>query len=678
MSNYNYLQQIQKLLPTIQGRHILNYLIEKKESGEIRTLDEFKSQLKTLTDNLLNNKIVPTFTARKAIAKQDISSESYNKMLKEIANDLETCFTEANNLDEIISAHHNLIKDVSFKTIKLAIAKLESQIALYEFINSTNIGVDDSQFNTFRETDIITTSRNDKNGNIVFKDLLNNNIVSEEETAYIDQVGERLSLGLQVEKYIDISGVKLLANANSVRSEIDANFTNSNINNLIDNQTNTFWALPILLSNIKTDGVTIELQLDLPATQEVNFIELFPIGKFPVTLLNLYYLDSTNTRQTLINNEQTLNQQTRINFNKIFTKSFVVVLKQESFVETQFEQIEKTPLFRRIITNQFNTIIKSNLSDIKNDLKTIITSEFLKDLFVISNEINELSKYYEYTFALDNIKVGYASYYDRSIYVPQSKTINQPTLIGLTVEEIRPYIDLTTNEQGFIEDIYPIESSNINKKYYKGSIEYNLHIFSYDNSGYQFAIDSIPILPHEANRIYHEKLIFTEKTDDLYINNNAGILRFYTNNDASTIYMYKNGILLTCGTDWEIYNTLSVTNPNTGKPMKRGVKLLTDPSPLDIYTISYNPIQSNTMLRISNNANFLQNVDLVGDNTIRLAKDNLIIFDDFRKGYKLDKIEVYLQIMLRNNSNDNFVSPYLEEYLLVFNSKNDEKFSKEY
>lgn len=678
MSNYKYLEKIQKLLPSTQGRHILNYLTQQKESGEIRTLDEFKSHLKELTDTLLGDRIIPTLVLNKAIAGKDIDSETYNKMLQQLANDLETCFVEANNLDEIISAHHNLIKDVSFKTIKLAIAKLESQIQLYEFIDKTQIGVDDSQFNTFRETDNLATSRLDKNMSIVFSDLLKKEIINEEEAADIDPVGERLCLGYNVQKFVKLAGVRLLANENSTRSEVDASFTNANINNIIDGQNNTFWALPVLLSNINTSGVSAEVQIDLATMQEINFLEIDPVGKFPMTITGIDYLDSAYIRTSLISSDIKLTKQTRINFDKVFAKSLIITFRQEAFSEIQFQQIEKTPLFRAVITNKYNTKIDNSLSSIKNDLKSIVTSDFLKNIFTITDEIEPLSRYYEYVFALDNVRLGYATYLDRSVYVGQSKRIDKPTLIGLTTDELRPYIDLSTNDQGIIEFDYPTESSTENKIFYKGSLEYNLHIFSYNESDYLFSIDSIPVLPYRTSRIYHERLFFAEKTDVSYINNNAGVLRFFTNADVSTIYMYKNGILLECGTDWELYNTLTISNPNTGSPMKRGIRLLFDPSPLDIFTVSYNPVQSNTMSRISSNTGLLSNVDLTGDNTIRIVPENLIIMDDFRKGHQLDHIDVYLQIVLRNNSSDDFVSPYLEEYMLVYNSKDEEKFTKDY
>jgi len=121
MAIAKYLEKYRSALAKTQGQQVLKTLLGKKDSGEIRNLDEFKDRLKKLTTELLSNKIRPTFRLWPAIPGEEISSEQYNDMLERIHNDLETAFREANTIDEVLAAHCELINNVSLKVLRYAI-----------------------------------------------------------------------------------------------------------------------------------------------------------------------------------------------------------------------------------------------------------------------------------------------------------------------------------------------------------------------------------------------------------------------------------------------------------------------------------------------------------------------------------------------------------------------------
>ena len=78
MATSNYLEKFRSTLSASQGDKLLKILVKKRDKGEIRTLDEFKDRLKTLTNQLLSNQIKPTLTLLEAFPGHDISSERYN------------------------------------------------------------------------------------------------------------------------------------------------------------------------------------------------------------------------------------------------------------------------------------------------------------------------------------------------------------------------------------------------------------------------------------------------------------------------------------------------------------------------------------------------------------------------------------------------------------------------
>jgi len=75
MSVSNYLEKFRSTLSASQGQQLLKILVKKRDSGEIRTLDEFKDKLKALTAQLLENQIKPTLILLQAIPGADTSSE---------------------------------------------------------------------------------------------------------------------------------------------------------------------------------------------------------------------------------------------------------------------------------------------------------------------------------------------------------------------------------------------------------------------------------------------------------------------------------------------------------------------------------------------------------------------------------------------------------------------------
>jgi len=348
MSN-TYLDKFRSSLPTTQGNQILKLLLSKRDSGEIRTVDEFKAQLQKLTAEVLAERITPTMKLFKAIAGADTSSDQYNDMLARIMDDLEAAFSEANNIDEIVAAHHNLVSGVALKSLRYGINELESKISLYEFLNRSAKGFDDALFNTFRESLKLNTARSDTASALVFVDPRKHEIILEDEDAQVDLVGERLILGANLNNYLAIQRATWLSNANSIRSELNVEFKNSRVSNIVDNTDNTFWVVPVLLRSVRSSGVPLEVALQLNASQDVNFIEIEPATSFPMVLIGIDYYDANNERQSSGATSVTLLGPTRVNFGRITTSNLILRFRQDNYEEIQFTQKAGESNFHRAV-----------------------------------------------------------------------------------------------------------------------------------------------------------------------------------------------------------------------------------------------------------------------------------------------------------------------------------------
>lgn len=668
-----FLDKFRSKLPTTQGNQILRRLVEKRNSGEIRTLDEFKNRLKELTTELLKERLKPTIKLFDAVPGRDISSTQFNDMLSHIEDDLEAAFIEAENLDEVIEAHHQLIQQVSLKTIRYSLNQLKAKVSFYEFISNNTAGFDDALHNTFTEAGKLSTSRADEAASLVFWDPRKGSSISEDEDAIIDIIGERLTAGGKELTYIIPKDIEWLANENSIRGEINVEFENSDLNNLLDNTLNTFWVVAILLNEINTSGVSCELRLALPGTRDVNFVEIEPATDAPLVLTDIGYYSASNERQSVSVADTIIQGKTRINFQKIAAKDLILRFRQDNFKEIQYVEQLAQSNFHKALTNE---TVPANTLDISSDLEEILSSDFvINDVFQAQDTTGSLKKYYQYLVGFDNIRLGHHLYDDRSVYASSKKVVSNPRALGLKVEETRPVQNISSSIITSSNYLYPNRETVEDNKIYHGAIEYWVVGESYNSSGFLIATDIFPILPYQAKRVYHERLIFTHKSSSSIVNNNQGSLVFYTTEDPLDILVYKNGILLEYSTDWTfvadgVDDKLTVENPDSGARMRRAVQITATVNPMDIYTVSYTPTVSNSLVIPSDDTLFTT-VDLTGDHTVRMCKDNIVVLDKFRDSYEVAKAHFYLIIIFRRTSSVNNFSPAVEEFTLATGSRGD-------
>jgi hypothetical protein len=582
----NYLDKFHSSLPKSQGNQILKRLVSKRDSGEIRNVEEFKSKLQSLTQKILEERITPNFNLIKAIVGTDISSEEYNEMLNRIYDDLETAFVEADNMDEIIDAHHNLI-------------------------------------NT---------------------------------------------------KYLNPSKIQWLSNTNSVRSELNVSYKSSNLNNIIDNTTNTFWIQSLLFQQKRPEGVPMELAFHFGATQDINFIEIEPACPYSIVLVGIDYYEASNTRLSTGMASLDIIKPTRINFERISTNCIILRFTQKNSQEIQFIQKKGESNFDKVLCNEHCTIDQQAISE---DLNNILTSDFiLSEIFNPPPVTGNMLKYQEYIFGFDNIRLGYSQYKDKSIYVSTSKTVEHLGRVGLKVEEIRPVQHEISNITTMEPYAYPPGSTGC---FYHSSVEYWLGVQHFADHNFLISTEVLPILPLGAQRIHHESLIFTRASSGTRFN--AGSLRFFTEADSTNVIIYRNNVVLTPSVDWDfvdpadpVLGNLTIETAGQRPRMRRGIKVLGSVNPLDIYTVSYTPTLSNTSIIPTSAATLAKVVDLTGDQTARLISNNIIVFSETKGPYTIHHSKLYLIIIMRRNSANEHFSPAVEEYMLVTGAINSNRF----
>jgi hypothetical protein len=688
----SYLDKFRSTLPTTQGNQLLRVLRKKKEDGEIRTVDELRSKLKKLTTTLLEEKIKPTFRLWEAVGKKDISSEKFNEMVERTEDDLETIFTEIDNLYEILDIHGNLIKNVALQIIERGLNKLEAQVSLHEFLNKSNNGFEFAIHDTFRDTAGSLTTRNDDISKFVFTDVRTGSIISAENSAYVDPVGERLILGDDDFYYTPTRNAEHLTGENSSRSELEASFEDSKISNIIDDTRHTYWGIPILLSYIPSSGAIAEVAIDLYSSQDINFIEIEPASPFPMELSAVGYVDSNAVTQYISIDETILDKESvRVDFNKITTSRLVLRFSQLNYNEVQFETGAETSSFKDAVVKKRDVYPDLRQSD--EFWKAFSSSFIVEDILGVTSPERKSVRYYEYIIAIDNIRAGRSNYQFSSIYASKKKTIDSIRQIGLSTKEARPTQVVSDLQDGYDQasrpaDVlnssfsYPARSSTQDLNYYHGSIEYWTTVQFLDASGKEVKTHTVPIIPTGATRVYHEKLKFTNRLSTSVLLNDAGSLALYTLADSDDVTVYRDGLELTYGTDWDFVpagDNSGLTNTTAGNKsrMKRGIQILSRTNLLDNYTVSYCPTFSDTVIADPLNGGLLGVVDLAGDLSLRVINDGLVVVDPDKISSTITKADVYLTILLHRNSTNINISPVVEEFLLAIGTRNAGKFEYE-
>ncbi len=679
---YSYLERFRSAVPTSQGNKILKTLRKKLESGAIRSIDEYRKRLQRLTTLLLENRIKPSLQIWKALENEDIYAECFNDMLQHTEDDLATAFEEANNIEEVLTAHNNLIKQVALKMVRRGTTKLSNQIRAYEFLRRTKYGFDDVLLNTFDES---LPRPSDAVGDISYflnRDPRSNEVLDKSHYASVDLIGESLIGGIRDLRKAAFQSAELRGNIDSTTTEIDASFAHSKLSNMLDEQQGTYWAIPILRRQPAPNGVTVELQFQLTVPQQLNYLELEPASDSAMQLDALYYLDTSNTLQEVELEEIVIAGPISISFAPIHARALIVRLKQENYTEIQFKKTDKDSAFYQAVNKE--KWLDGTSEEARTYLSTTLTSSFiLEDAFGLgTEETAEEVRYWQYIIGIDNIRAGHRTYWDTSYFISECKTIAYPGLVGFIGLERRPRLDTTTGVVDLPLFRYPIESITEDSYVYYGNLEYWVIARFYDSNKKIISTDTFPILPIGASRIYHERLILTHQIGTSKLCNDSGALLHYTEAQPGDVWIYQNYKRLTYGTDWTFVasghaSNLTVETSNTGRRMQRGVQLLITPSTTDLFTVSYTPVVSTTQA-LPYSTTLMKSIDLVGDEHVRVARNNFITIDSEHLSQKVTSADFYLLIILRQNSSAISFSPLLEEFAFTFGSQNDNKFVSSY
>lgn len=694
-------QYLEKFADTIgkrQAQQILKVLNEKRNTGQIRTIDEFSKNFEDLIRELQSTVLTPSLVLWMANEDEFIDTETYNFMLDRVEDDLIASFEEATNIDKVQKSHEAIVRDVILKNLRAGVAELQAKITLYEFLNNDVRGFDSAIFTTFRESKENRTERSSTQAAILFNDPRTNLLIGVNNDAEVELVGERLILPNISKTQHRITNVRQIFNKDTSQSELVVEPAGTSLKNISDGIDGTYWIQSLIFKN-KRDNVKVVLEFDLGTVREVNFIDIDPASRYGLILEDISFLDSNNSVTSLDITDQTIQSETSISIRKIATSKIVLSFRNDNPSRIQFEyDPNQESLFSQAVLQPPEGIIPTSTSA-SEDLNELLASSKIKDVLGLPTETKLEFSGYEFLTGLDNVRIGVTDFRSKGIYISTPLKICGAGQVGLRTVETRPFRPALGGAIEFTAETYDNNTNNeIDNPVTKGrnfqsSIEYWIVKQDLTTEGALVSTNIFPILPLGVQRVHQERLILNEKSATTEVNNDIGSLMFFTNRTNGDIKVYRNGTLIVDRTGsavpadgWvaEPDNILVPTagvnlrTPNNGSRMLFKIKVI-DPLPGDIYTVTYSPILSSTKAipkTVSELSTIggVQVVDLVGDLSARSSEGQIILLDKVGEDDSTQDANIFLVIIMRQNTADNTISSAVEEYTLVAGCKDVTKF----
>jgi hypothetical protein len=634
---YKYLDAWRSTVPVIQGSQVVKLLTDMRDQGIIKTEQEFRTALNTLTGAINANDPVPLSKLFPALLDTYIDSESFNWMIDRITSDLVSGFSEAQNIEDLLLAHRKVYEEFSLAKLKQIIGTVEEKVVFYELLKQNEEGFSNIQYNTFTQN-ARSTSRSSVLAQQLFQDKSSGESLSSEYDAVIDAVNESLELPATVNTQLFVSAQE---GAETTETDHTLNFPEAEIRNVIDGTPNTFYIKTFLMEDIEALGAQLKIELNAGTLRALNYKEIYPIADYPFQITDIQYVDENNVTYSVELQDANLlgvdiHRPTRFHFTEITAQHLHITALQPHYTLINFQgsSVKETPS-----ENFEGTYLETQaVQDIIRDgMEESAFLAYLRDLFA---QKDLPFRVYQYLIGFDNIWVGRLEYGDVGIFVGEAFKISRCRRIGLIADE-----DHTTDV---------LENQ-------RASIEYWIYKQDYNSVGGLIGYTHLPIM-HEGESESYERLHLKERTGGS-IKVNTGTLRFQGHwgvEDPDTVFVYVNGLPLEQDVDWTFtdsgefslitYTRITITDPQLG----------------EVYTVRYTPVQYLAETTKHYQRNQPYGYYFGASNVLRTAGE--IGSED------VDQSDVYLIVIIRHNNNiDSSQSPRVNEYSLMVASQDPNK-----
>lgn len=640
-----YIDRFSSLIPAIQGNKVIRRIEEMRERGEIQTEAEYNAALQKVLSTLSTTEFKPTFEYT-PIVPDISSSEHFNEMMDMIRDDLEVMFIEINNIFAAIKAHDILFRDKLLDELHFTLSELEDQVESLSIVGDTQNSFDEVFLNSFNGENF-AIDRSGEFGNEILFDNAKEERIKDEELVFIDAEEKVATLPLSEQQ--DISFVEAsVKTAETTTTEKDIQLVDSDINSIIDIESNASWTYNILKEKPLKEGAKLSVELDLGDKREINFLRLHPISDFPMLLEKIQYVNINNNIVDLPDDSffnRVLDTPVRITFPDVIAKKIILKLSQASSVLFDYDNNRPSITFDDL---KRKTSLERSVSILSENIKNTIEDPDLLGVTPLTPEtLESFTVYNLYIFAFKNVSAGLSGYKDNGHFVSKAYKKNSVGIVGIDTEEVIP--EVFDEEAGVNADV--------------ASFEYNIVKKDYNNKNEVIDSREFPVLPLNTVSVKNERMHFKGSKKLIPLR----FLGHKSDNTGLNIKLKRNNVDLTRGVDWRFSDRLDQLNDSDSN-LKPGltetkIEILHDSDLITrgTYTAEYTP-------RYIDEPN-----TEVEERGVKYLPNGTTEHPTQRGIEKVERSDIFLKTTIRNNSRSNNRTPKLRSYKLMASSVDKDK-----
>lgn len=650
-------------LNAVQSKQILRILSQMRDRGEIRNVTEFEEELAKLANLVQDGQLTQRTPLLTFEEGELLESDAIRTFVEHVRLDLEAALGETERLSNSMRAHNRILVENYFDSIEASLAELEAETRAYEVLETRKYTGFNSIIKRWTFDGSISASGADKTDTDVSSLFVDSR--GKEDLYYSPPGHGELGLhlgfaGADKESVNVFNKIEMLTDSTTPQTSLDISMEENTPIKAIDGNKDTAWKHSILLTE-NPDFCRLILAPSFIGARRVNAIVIEPISDVTMKLVSLSYTNSggsevslpigadyAGTTSTLLEREGPLgsisikesdwilpNRRKIIPVGDIVARKFTLTLQQDTASDGDF-------FYREADLKKWSrgTSVEECIDGFLRGSNRVSGEEIpydfgFLDLIKRRKHQRRQARFFEYVFGFKDISTITREYAANGLFVVEPfKVSNPPNILALYSDAEFPANEAT-------------------------DVEFLLRKENYGSDKLLLDVETIPILPYGTSLVT-ERLFLTEFQTGSAIKN-EGKLRFYP--DFSSSFTVSGGTTLTVGSDYSISidggETFETSLPPSSTPIDPAKCLvrISSPEPGTVYTISYTPLVSTS----SAGGEVWLNVD----HTVRLGRYQTYVFNNQRSTGSVSYCHLGLQIILRANTLNTRVSPYLREAVLL-------------
>lgn len=451
----NFLSKIINALPFYQQSAVRSLVERKKKTGEIKGQRQFSDELTSIQRSLSSRLGKVILDPKYAIENTKISSEDHN-------SNMESIFLDLNALYKTIE---DLSRANEIQAISLNSEYLKSKAAIEKLLNDVRVFSLRKRYPDYNEVKVIdfNSSKNISRSSPIAP-ISGKVRLLELKTVYSSRAHlvERTNRSTKVYTKTYSSGIK---------GTLSKNFAPEK---MVDQKAETFWGHLILSDipitqvferttssgepyQVDANGPVVEIYFKFSHIEKLNTIRLLPFGDFPITILDIGYRPTSNSKifypiKGFI--KSTTLDWEEYNFDSVYAHEVRITISQENYKSLVYHLPKRivtgTDIFQKIFEKRTKDIIGNRIFDSDKQL------EFLSTLDSYTTALNSLQQLTNLS-SVDSISQPDTVYLETYM-----------SLISEVYKEIDPDIGNTLIQQYFNQEAIQDEESivEINKYEY--------------------------------------------------------------------------------------------------------------------------------------------------------------------------------------------------------------------